>query len=222
MCSLEIILSSEKDEDKASWQASYMRLQFPFFGIPKPQLDKLIKTFLQDNPIDDEAQLMIFMRNCWDREQREFQYVALTAGTKYKKLWTPNFLAFLKELIVAKSWWDTVDYLAANLVGLLIKQYPELITEMDRWVKDPNMWVRRSALLFQLKWKQETDQKRLFSYCLALQHEKEFFIRKAIGWALREYSKAAPNEVRTFLEANKDTLSPLSYKEGMKRLQKKS
>ncbi len=92
---------------------------------------------------------------------------------------------------------------------------------MDQWISDPNMWIRRTGILSQNRHKVETDEKKLFEYCLERAHEKEFFIRKAIGWALREYSYVAPASVEKFLEKNKNVLSPLSLKEGAKQLARK-
>jgi 3-methyladenine DNA glycosylase AlkD len=125
-------------------------------------------------------------------------------------------LEIFEYLIRTKSWWDTVDDIAANLVGPLLSDYPELIKVMDSWIQDENIWIRRTALIFQLKWKKQTDTNRLFTYCGQVMHERDFFIRKAIGWALRQYSKTDPVAVKQFIQDNQFKLSPLSIKEGGK------
>jgi 3-methyladenine DNA glycosylase AlkD len=120
------------------------------------------------------------------------------------------------NMIRMKSWWDTVDDIAANLVGMLLLDHPELVQAMDDWIQDEFLWIRRTALIFQLKYKQQTDCTRLFGYCTTVMHERDFFIRKAIGWALRQYSKTDPIAVKQFIQTHQHALSPLSVKEGSK------
>eukprot|EP01087_Luapelamoeba_hula_P014055 TRINITY_DN4057_c0_g1_i2.p1 TRINITY_DN4057_c0_g1~~TRINITY_DN4057_c0_g1_i2.p1 ORF type:complete len:122 (+),score=10.59 TRINITY_DN4057_c0_g1_i2:413-778(+) len=119
-------------------------------------------------------------------------------------------------MIRNKSWWDTVDIIASNLVGSLVTQFPQLSATMDNWISDEHLWVRRTALIHQLKYKAATNTDRLYSYIGQLMHEQDFFIRKAIGWALREYSKTDPDSVRDFIAANDSELSSLSKREGSK------
>ncbi len=121
----------------------------------------------------------------------------------------------LKYLIISNSWWDSIDFISPKLVGYVFKTYPELIpTYTDKWIESDNFWLQRSAILFQLKYKQNTDFELLKSIILRLNTEEEFFIRKSIGWALREYSKTNPKAVKDFIENNE--LKPLSAKEGLK------
>jgi len=136
---------------------------------------------------------------------------------KYNHLWTTATLDTFQTMIRKKSWWDCVDQIGCNLVGSLIKKFPLLVDQMDVWISDrDSFWIRRSALIFQLKYKHNTDKERLFRYIIATMHEDEFFIQKAIGWTLREYSKSNKKDVKKFLQQHKDKLSKLSYREGSK------
>ena len=125
----------------------------------------------------------------------------------------------MRAMIREGAWWDFVDAIAAHLVGeAVIKDPHRGFALMDQWIDDPDMWIRRSAIICQLTLKERTDQERLFDYCRSRCHESEFFIRKAIGWALRQHSYIAPQAVKGFLLANRERLSGLSYREGAKRL----
>jgi 3-methyladenine DNA glycosylase AlkD len=117
-------------------------------------------------------------------------------------------------MLITKSWWDTVDAVAADIVGRLVQRHPALVKTMDAWIADDNMWLQRTAILHQLRFKDQTDEKRLFGYCLKHGSQKEFFIRKAIGWALREYSKTNPAAVKKFVKTA--PLTNFSKKEAMK------
>src|SRR5262249_25589456 len=131
---------------------------------------------------------------------------------------TPTLLPTVAELITTKSWWDTVDTLASDTVGPMVRNHPELLSTMDEWVRDDNLWIARTAILHQLSYKEDTDADRLFRYCLAQAGHRDFFIRKAIGWALRQYAHTNPEAVRAFLAGHGDLLSPLSVREAGKHL----
>lgn len=204
------------DEFHAKRKTAYMRNLFPFFGLLTPLRKNLQKPLFKTYPIRDERQLKVIVNHLWEKDQREFQYAALDLATSFRKLASPHTLELYESMIRKKSWWDSVDDIAANLVGSLISNHPQLIEVMDRWIQDENLWIRRTALIFQLKWKKQTDARRLFSYCSQLMHERDFFIRKAIGWALRQYSKTDPVAVKKFIQNNQLKLSPLSIKEGSK------
>lgn len=208
--------SSNAQTQRAAAQAAYMKDKFAFFGIAKPERARLEKELFKNNPMITEKELIDVLALLWQRNEREFQYSACELALRYKKLWTPDILPTFEQMIRTKSWWDTVDDIAANMLGMLIFEYPALIPQMDIWITDENMWIRRSALLFQLRWKAHTNADRLFTYCKQTMHEKEFFIRKAIGWVLREYSKTNPDAVRQFIDTHRPHLSGLSIREGSK------
>lgn len=210
---LEKLFTSAANRELASKQSAYMRNLFPFLGIAKPERALLEKAIFKKTEIRSLAALQKILLNLWEQDHREFHYSALTLAQKYRKILTPEILPTLETMIRNKSWWDTVDTIAPNLVGHLVKTYPELSSVMDRWIEDPYLWIRRAALLHQLRWKKETDEEKLFAYCEKTSHEKDFFIRKAIGWVLREYSKTNPEAVEKFLSRHRLRLSPLSIRE---------
>ena len=134
------------------------------------------------------------------------------------KVGSPALLETVRSLIVTRSWWDTVDTLAANVVGPLVSNHPALRATMDAWSTDDNLWLVRTAILHQLRYRSATDPDRLFRYCDAQAGHGDFFIRKAIGWALREYARTDPDAVRTFVATHRDRLSGLSVREASKHL----
>jgi 3-methyladenine DNA glycosylase AlkD len=151
----------------------------------------------------------------WRLPEREFQYAALDLLAGNAKRLTPAALSECERLITAKSWWDTVDGLAGSVVGAVVLGFPGCVATMDRWIDHEDLWLRRSAILHQLKWKERTDTERLFRYCLLRAGETDFFIRKAIGWALRQYSWTDPGAVAAFVAAHERELSPLSRREAL-------
>jgi len=130
----------------------------------------------------------------------------------------PDFIDVAHELIVAKSWWDTVDSLASHTVGTLVHHHPRLVTTMDEWIGSDNIWLARTAILYQLRYKEATDVDRLFRYTLIKANHPDFFMRKAIGWALRQYAWVAPETVRAFVLANEAKFSGLTRREALKNL----
>ncbi|MEQ8236233.1 MAG: DNA alkylation repair protein [Syntrophomonadaceae bacterium] len=198
--------------------AKYMRSQFAFLGIPRTKRDQLQKGFLQaarrQGIIDWD-----FVRQCWDLPEREYQYLGVDyLAVLCQKLQPPD-MQRLEILIVSKSWWDTVDLIAARLVGGLYARHPhELCNTILQWSEGDSLWLRRSAIIFQLKYKHKTDTDLLGRIITRNCSSQEFFIDKAIGWALREYSKTDPAWVRDFMASH--DLSRLSRREGSKYLNK--
>ncbi len=213
---LEKAFLHHADEAHAQRQTAYMRHLFPFLGLTAPKRTALQKPLYKRYPVQDERRLNQAIRELWNKEAREFQYAALDFSAHSQGLASVQMLEVYQEMIQTKSWWDTVDDIAANLVGSLVSDHPKLLRVMDRWIRDDNLWIRRTALIFQLKWKKKTDTDRLFAYCRQTMDDPDFFIRKAIGWALREYSKTDPAAVKQFIQKNQHQLSPLSIREGSK------
>ena len=213
------LFASAQDPKRAQSMAHYMRDQFPFFGITTPVRRQLVRPLiLQASRQLDEEQLNEAIRQCWQAPEREVQYFACDLLARCRRRWTPETLELCKELICSKSWWDTVDYLASRVVGPLVERFPELRDVMDSWAGDSYFWLRRVALLHQLHYRGKTDEKRLFAYCLHCSGNSEFFIRKATGWALREYAKSEPERVLDFLNQNRERFSVLTLKEAVKHL----
>lgn len=212
-------LSPLADAEKAEAMSVYMKRQFVFLGVQTPQRRRATaplfrqlfrRQFVAERPL-------AMARALWLLPAREYQYVAVDLLRRRTGELTANDLPALEELVLSKSWWDTVDGLAM-VIGALVLREPHLRSRMDRLIVAPQMWLRRVALLHQLASKAQTDSQRLFDYCLRCAPEGEFFIRKAIGWALRQYARHNPTAVRRFLAEHREQLSGLSYREAGKGL----
>jgi 3-methyladenine DNA glycosylase AlkD len=211
------MFEENRNEDNAEPMKKYMKDHFPFLGIKKPQRSKLEKQFFQETGLLKADFNEEFLRELWEKEEREYQYTGLVYMEKSLKKLEKADLPFMEELITTKSWWDTVDAIAPKPVGTIAEKYPEVIAEtINRWAIDDYLWLRRAAILFQLKYKGQTNAELLYRYIKQNADSKEFFIQKAIGWALREYSKTNPASVKEFIEGTK--LAPLSVREGSKYL----
>ena len=214
---LKALFEENRNLENADAMEKYMKNHFSFLGIKKPLRAELEKKFYEQTALAKDPFQEEFIRTLWKMPEREYQYAALGYLDKFSKKLVPDDLSLLKELITTKSWWDTVDTLAAKPVGMMGAKFPDTIpAEMDIWAVSDNIWLRRTAILFQLKYKKETDEQRLFTYIRQNAGSKEFFIQKAIGWALREYSKTNPDSVKKFIESTE--LAALSRREGSKYL----
>jgi 3-methyladenine DNA glycosylase AlkD len=210
------VFYDNKDLEQSRSMAAYMKNKFEFLGLSRPVRnvfqEELIKRAKKVKLIDWD-----FVFECWDLPEREFQYLAVDYLVALEKQLQAGDIERLERLITAKPWWDTVDIIAQKLVGGLCRRHPELIdNHMLKWAGSDNIWLARTAILFQTKYKDITDAHLLGRIILMNNDSKEFFINKAIGWALREYSKTDREWVREFIENN--TLAPLSVKEGSKYL----
>jgi 3-methyladenine DNA glycosylase AlkD len=200
----------------AAAMSAYMKDLFPFYGIKKPLRKEIDKLILEKNMLANLSEWREVVKELWNEDEREMHYLALGLLDKFKKQLTSEDIDLLHWLVVNKSWWDTVDHIASNVIGPLILRYPELSLEMAVWNKSENMWLQRCSILFQLKYRQLTDTELLQTHILHCSSSKEFFIRKAIGWSLREYAKHEPKWVLAFVEKNKEKLSKLSVKEALR------
>lgn len=207
-----------RDPDRAAPMAAYMRDQFPFLGIPSPTQKALTREVLAGLGRPSQPDLAAVALACWQRPEREYQYFACGWLRRHARLCGADFIDTARHLLVTRSWWDTVDSLAAHLVGPLVAQHPRLVATTDAWLTDGDRWLVRTAILHQLTFKEATDAHRLFRYCTAQAGNPDFFVRKAIGWALREYAKTDPAAVRTFVAAHYARLAGLSVREALKNL----
>ncbi|SDT61952.1 DNA alkylation repair protein [Actinoplanes derwentensis] len=207
-----------RDPARAVGAAAYLRDQFPFLGLTSAVRRAQARVALKGLPKPTEADLREVALACWSREEREFQQFACDYLTAHIKTPGPGFLTTTAELITTRSWWDTVDPLATHVVAGLVRRHPALTTRMDEWSIADDMWLVRTAILHQLLYGPATDTERLFGYCAAQAGHQDFFVRKAIGWALRHYARTDPTAVRSFLTAHADHLSPLSIREAAKHL----
>jgi len=214
---LESTFQRYADNENVFQMKRYMKNRFEFFGIPSPLRKEITKPFLLKENLPPISSIKNISSQLWLKPQREFQYFTMELLKKFLKQIEPNFIFHFEYLITTKSWWDTVDFTAANLVGTHLLNHPKLLMPTTReWVESNNMWLQRAAILFQLKYKEKTDTKLLFEYIRMHSNSKEFFIQKAIGWALREYSKTNPKTVVDFVNAH--DLSNLSRRKALKRI----
>ena len=208
-------LKTVANPDDAGAMKAYMKNKFEFLGVKTPARRKLAKAFFKqqtDSVIDWN-----FINEAWKNPYRELQYIALDYLEIRKKLLTPSDLPRLKKLAQTKSWWDTIDFLD-RLVGSIIDRFPETKEIIVAWSCDEDIWLRRLAIDHQLLRKEETDTELLEKILVNNLGQTEFFINKAIGWALRDYSKTNPDWVRDFIERHRAEMATLSIREGSKYL----
>jgi 3-methyladenine DNA glycosylase AlkD len=198
----------------------YMRDQFDYLGIKIPHMRALLNEHIAEHGLPEEIELDTIVRELWALPQREYQYAGESLLGRLAEQLQPEFIGTLEYLLVTKSWWDTVDGLAAGPVGTHFRRYPDVRgAYLSRWRGADDFWLRRTTLLFQLNYKAETDFDLLCTLIRENLGSKEFFINKAIGWALRQYSRVDPQGVCAFVAAT--PLHPLSAREALKWLKKK-
>ena len=207
------VYRSSRNPEKAAGMKAYMKYKFDYLGLQKPVRAKLRKDFLKEQKATKTINWDIVWI-LWEQPEREFQYLALAYLETMKVFMGKEDIHKIEKLIVTKSWWDSVDG-TVGMIGDLVRRFPELKTDViARWIDDENIWLKRISIIFQLKYKADTDTTLLSKAILANSGTKEFFINKAIGWALREYSKTDPDWVRDFIKNH--TLHSLSVREGNK------
>jgi len=194
---------------------AYMRNQFAFCGIATPARRAALADF--KNRALSQQTLLTLAQQLWQLPEREYRYAAIDLLAMHSKQLDASAIPALLALARTDAWWDTVDNLS-SVINRLIRRYPAAQAQMDEALKHDNFWTRRTAMIHQLGWRDTTDEARLFDYALSLALESEFFIRKAIGWALRDYARWQPEAVRAFVLAHQERLSPLTAREAMKHL----
>ena len=213
---LDLITDFEENRNEllAESMSKYMQDKFRFLGVRGATRTEIYKKYFPDarktKTID-----WYFVESCWNKEEREFQYVVVYYLKAMQKFLKREDISKLKYLIVTKSWWDTVDLLAKVIGNLVIRieGYDKIMLE---WSKDSNIWLRRVAILYQLSLKDKVDEIILDKILANNLGDNEFFINKAVGWALRDYSKFNPEWVREFIKKNKDNMANLSIREASK------
>jgi 3-methyladenine DNA glycosylase AlkD len=211
------LFTDHADPEKARAMSAYMKNQFLFIGLPKPVRSKLQKSFLtmaRSEPIETIHELAQLL---WSLPEREYQYVAMELLMAAKRKWNQESLSLFEKLVLQKSWWDTVDLIASKMIGVFCRKehgrYKKLFLD---YAANDNIWLNRVAIIHQLTYKPATDMTLFEEIFLRCGHKKEFFIQKAIGWALRQYSGIDPKAVIRFTEMH--ALSSLARREALRKL----
>jgi len=206
------------DPERARGMAAYLKHVQAFRGIAMGPVREVAHAALRAHPLTEGKEITRVVRELWQGKYREDRYAAVRICQRTLRQHPPEMLELFLWMVEEGAWWDLVDVVAADLVGPLIRAHPALAPQVYELIRHENMWLRRTALLAQLKFKDGTDRERLAEMVLATAHEKEFFIRKAIGWVLREYAKTDAPWVRKFVKQHAGALSPLSCREALKNI----
>lgn len=221
---LKTSFESAADPERAAGQQAYLKSSMPHYGIQMPEIRRLCKAAFAANPLSSRAAWVATIESLWwNAQRREERYAALEllGARPYQGYRDAKLLSLMETLIVSGAWWDYVDQIAINQVGPLLRDYPVVIRpQLLEWSVGDDIWLRRSAILAQLKFKKDTDWPLLQRFIKPSRESSEFFLRKGIGWALREYSKTEPDRVLDYVRSNQRELSGLTKREGLKVLLK--
>ena len=205
-----------KNEEQAQRMSKYMLNKFEYIGIKTPERRKIFKNFFKEYKNEEKIDWE-FVNKCWENKYREFQYIGADYLKNMKDKLTIDDIPKFKRLILKKSWWDTIDNLDMTIGALALKD-SNVNKILLEWSLDENIWLRRIAIDHQLLRKEKTDIELLEKILKNNLEQTEFFINKAIGWALRDYSKTNPEWVKNFIEKNRENMAKLSIKEASKYL----
>ncbi|MBS1716109.1 MAG: DNA alkylation repair protein [Armatimonadetes bacterium] len=194
----------------------YMKNHFDFLGLKRPEMAALMRPLLKETAKQDEDWLLDQARQLWNLPEREYQYAAIDLLARNQKRLTVASLPLLQEMIETKCWWDSNDAISGHILCPMALRIPEVTAIMDKWNESENFWLVRVSILYQRGHKAATDEARLFRYCLRWAGSKEFFLRKGIGWALREYAKTNRPAVEAFLAQHGERFSGLTLREALR------
>jgi len=215
-------LRAAADPAKAPAMQAYMKSSMPYLGVQAPQLRQAIRAVFAAHPVESFEEWRDAVMELWrEARYREERYAAieLAGYTPYRLFRSLEALPMYEEMIVSGAWWDFVDTIATHQLGELLRRHPfEMPAILRQWAVCADMWKRRSAILAQLNFKSDTDLKLLYDCIRPSLGASEFFLRKGIGWALRQYARTDPAEVVRFVRRNEARLSPLSKREALKHV----
>jgi 3-methyladenine DNA glycosylase AlkD len=212
-------LAAIANPEKAAPMAAYMKTDQPFYGVPKPGRSGIFNEMIDRFAPGDRDDYRTAVLALWGQPHREEQYLAIGYAKAVPRYITLSSVPLYRRLVVEGAWWDFVDDIATSLVGCVLRNQRNPMTPKIRaWIDDRDLWLRRTAIIGQLGHKEATDESLLFDACVARLGEQEFFIRKAIGWALRDYAKTNPAAVRSFVLDHREEMSGLSLREATKHL----
>lgn len=208
--------------EKAGPMQAYMKSTMPYHGVPAPAQARVWREVFAHHPLADPATWSATFLELWrgaTRREERYGAIALSGWKPYLPWMTLDTLPQFEEMIITGAWWDYVDTIAGHRIGELLRRHPkEMKRTLLKWSRDEDMWKRRTSILAQLGFKRETDLELLYAVIEPNLGDKEFFIRKAIGWALRQHAWTDPDEVRRYVRAHESRLSPLSRREALKNL----
>ena len=212
-------LEAVSDPDKAGPMAAYMKTDQPFYGVQKAGRTRVVRGLVRAFPPADRDSYEATVRAIWRLPHREEQYVAIAYARAFPEHVQLASMPLYRDLIVEGAWWDLVDETASHLVGQVLLIDRDAATPTVRaWIDDPDLWLRRTSIIAQLRHAERTDTGLLSDACVANVSDPDFFIRKAIGWALRQHARTDPEWVRTFVAEHEAAMSPLSIREATKHL----
>lgn len=199
--------------------AAYMKNHFPYLGISSPHRSSLLKPLLEKGICPSHSELPLICKQLWSLPEREYTYAALSLLSKMQRQLTPNDIDWICALITERSWWDSVDTLAGGILSAVVVKNPDCLwDQFAKHIESDNFWLNRTAIIVQLRCKHQTDTRFLETAILPHLANKEFFLRKAIGWSLRQYARTNPQWVIDFVNQHSSQLSGLSKREALKHL----
>ncbi len=212
-------LAEAADPEKAGSMAAYMKTDTPFYGAQKAGRVPILRAAVEGFPPSNREDYRTAVLALWAQPHREEKYLAIGYARSFPRFVTLSSIPLYRRLIIEGAWWDLVDEVAIHLVGtVLLHQREPMTPKVEAWIDDRDLWLRRTSILAQIGHKGAADADLLFEACERRMHETEFFIRKAIGWALRDYAKTDPDAVAAFATDHRGELSGLSYREATKHL----
>ncbi|HEY8509428.1 MAG TPA: DNA alkylation repair protein [Steroidobacteraceae bacterium] len=219
---LRAALRKVADPAKAPIMQKYMRSSMPYLGVQTPLVRATCRQVFADLDLSTSKQWQSHVLEIWRgakfREER-YAALALAGDRRARPFHRPDAMPMYEEMIVTGAWWDFVDDIATHRIGDILRKYPQPMTRMMRtWARSQNLWKRRTAILCQLHFKEDTDVELLHACIGPSLGSKEFFLQKAIGWALRQYARVDPEGVRAYVRANESRMAPLSRREALKHL----
>ena len=213
---LQVLFEEKRDPKKALENKAYMKNHFDFIGLWTADRRSLTKDVLRATPLPDLETVTKTVLQLWQMDEREYHYAGIQTLAHYHKLWRTDTIELIEHCLVNHSWWDSVDGLNIDCVSRYFVLFPASVHIAGRWNESNNRWLQRSSIIFQKSYKGKTNKELLAKHILHVAGSKEFFVQKAIGWALREYAKTNPEWVLEFV--GNHPLAPLSKREALKHL----
>jgi 3-methyladenine DNA glycosylase AlkD len=212
-------LAASANPEKAAGMQAYMKTDMPFYGVQKPGRTPILRRLAREFVPEDRDEYESLVLALWALPHREEKYLAQGVAVSHRQYMVPESIPLFRRMITEGAWWDFVDETATHMVRYLVINHGDgTWPTVDTWIDDDDLWLRRTAIICQVGAKEHTDSDRLFRFCERRAFEEEFFIRKAIGWALREYAKTDADLVAGFVNEHREKLSGLSFREATKHI----